>query len=240
MLPRIGNATAARLWERMAKTANPLKAAMEASLCEGLPASARPYVTRFQHDLRSLKAALEDQPPSSLILTILESGYAEYLRATYDSSASRLEDLQQLAMFARAYRTLRDLLSELVLLGELYGQDMAGGGLSDTERLILSSIHQAKGLEWRVVFVIRMCEGDFPSEMALREEAGEEEERRIFYVATTRAKDELYLSHPLINMGLRGEGSLLLQPSRFLREIRFTLYEQGEVDHAPSSFSESD
>jgi len=229
MLPRIGNATAARLWERMAKTANPMDAAMDTALCAGLPAAAQSYVKRFQHDLRTFKAALEDQAPSSLILTILDSGYAEYLRVTYDAFQSRLEDLQQLAVFARAYRSVRDLLSELVLLGELYGQEMASGGVSDTERLILSSIHQAKGLEWRVVFVIRMCEGEFPSEMALREDDGEEEERRIFYVATTRAKDELYLSHPLINMGLRGEGSLLLQPSRFLREIRFTLYEQGQI-----------
>jgi len=103
-----------------------------------------------------------------------------------------------------------------------------------TERLVLSSVHQAKGLEWRVVFVLRMCEGDFPSEMALREPAGEEEERRIFYVATTRAKDELYITHPLMDMSLRGNGQLFLQPSRFLREIRFTLYEQGVVESSPS------
>jgi DNA helicase-2/ATP-dependent DNA helicase PcrA len=106
---------------------------------------------------------------------------------------------------------------------------MVGGGSSKDERLILSSVHQAKGLEWRVVFVIRMCEGSFPSEMALREERGEEEERRIFYVTTTRAKDELYLTHPLIDFGPRSS-SLMLQPSRFLREIRFTLYEQGQVE----------
>ena len=83
-----------------------------------------------------------------------------------------------------------------------------------------------------------MCEGDFPSEMALREEEGEEEERRIFYVATTRAKDELYLTHPMMDMSLRGNSQLFLQPSRFLREIRFTLYEQGEIESLPSSRDE--
>ncbi|MBI3321091.1 MAG: ATP-dependent helicase [Candidatus Omnitrophica bacterium] len=239
MLPRVGQATAARLWDAMAKSANPLEAAMSASIGLGLPLAAQAHLKRFQHDLRMLKAAAEDEPPSEVIRTVLETGYLDYLRAKHEDAQARLEDIQQLAVFARSYRSLRTLLSELVLLGELYGQEVGGGGSRDTERLVLSSIHQAKGLEWRVVFVIRMCEGDFPSEMALRETHGEEEERRIFYVATTRAKDELYLSHPLMDLSARGRG-LLLQPSRFLREIRFTLYEQGEVESVPSSDREGD
>ena len=232
MLPRIGSVTAARLWETVAASAHPLEAALHASLCATLPASARPYFKQFQQDLRGL-SALSDQPPPELIRAVMETGYAEYLKAKYEAFQARLEDIQQLAVFARAYRTLRSLLSELILLGELSGQDVSTRGSSDTERLVLSSVHQAKGLEWKVVFVIRMCEGDFPSEMALREEGGEEEERRIFYVATTRAKDELYLTHPLVDLGLRGNHALLMQPSRFLREIRFTLYEQGEIASLP-------
>ncbi len=240
MLPRIGNATAAKLWEIAARTANPLHAVLEPSLCAGLPSSAQPHFKRFQQDLRMLQAAAEDRPPSELVAAVMDTAYPEFLRAKYEGAQSRLEDIKQLAVFAHSYRTLRSLLTELVLLGELYGQEVAGGGSTDTERLILSSIHQAKGLEWRVVFVLRMCEGEFPSEVALREEHGEEEERRIFYVATTRAKDELYITHPLIDMSLRGDGQLLLQPSRFLREIRFTLYEQGQIDEVPSYTTEAD
>jgi DNA helicase-2/ATP-dependent DNA helicase PcrA len=230
MLPRIGNATAARLWEAIAKAASPFDAALSEPIRHGLPASAQPAFKRFQQDLRALRVAAEDQPPAKLIEAVLDTAYPEYLRAKHEDFLTRLDDLQQLAVFARSYRTLRSLISELVLLGELYGQEVVGGGSSDTERLVLSSIHQAKGLEWKVVFVIRMCEGSFPSDLALREEGGEEEERRIFYVATTRAKDELYLTHPLMDLSLRGNSQLLMQPSRFLREIRFTLYEQGEVD----------
>ena len=137
-------------------------------------------------------------------------------------------------MFARSYSNLEGLLSELVLLGEMYGQDVATGPSGDNERLVLSSVHQAKGLEWRVVFLLRMCEGEFPATMALREAEGEEEERRIFYVATTRAKDELYLVHPLIDMGMRGGSGLLLQPSRFVQEIPFTKYEQAVVEELTS------
>ncbi len=239
MLPRIGHATAARLWEAIARTANPFDAALSDAVRAGLPPAAQPALKRFQQDLRTLKSVSEDGRPAELIQAVMESAYLEYLRARHEDFRSRLEDLQQLAVFARSYRSLRSLLSELVLLGELYGQEVGRDGSSDTERLVLSSVHQAKGLEWRVVFVIRMCEGEFPSDMALREESGEEEERRIFYVATTRAKDELYISHPLMDMSLRGNSQLLLQPSRFLREIRFTLYEQGEIESLPS-FAQGD
>ena len=229
MLPRIGNVTAAKLWERIARAANPFAAAVDPALRAGAPSPAQPYLKRFQEDLRALKASAEDQAPEELIRAVLETGYPDYLRAKYEAFQSRLEDIQQLAVFARSYRSLRSFLSELILLGELYGREFAGGGSTDTERLVLSSVHQAKGLEWKVVFVIRMCEGEFPSDMALRDPNGEEEERRIFYVATTRAKDELYLTHPLMDLSPRGNSQLLLQPSRFLREIRFTLYEQGEI-----------
>jgi DNA helicase-2/ATP-dependent DNA helicase PcrA len=172
--------------------------------------------------------ALTKQIAMALIQAVLETAYVEYMKATYEGYQSRIEDLQQLAVFARSYRTLRSFLSELILLGELYGQEMGAVGSKDTEKLVLSSVHQAKGLEWKVVFILRMCEGEFPSERALQEHEGEEEERRIFYVAATRAKDELYLTHPLMDMSMRG-GGLMMTPSRFLREIRFTLYEQGQI-----------
>ncbi len=229
MLPRVGPATAGRLWDAIATAADPLEALLRAAPT-AVPSGAQAHFKHLQQDLRALRAAREDRTPSELILAVMETGYADYVRATYDSFQSRLEDLQQLAVFARSYRTLRGLLSELVLLGEVYGQEVTGNGSAETERLVLSSIHQAKGLEWRVVFLIRMCEGSFPSDMALREEDGEEEERRIFYVATTRAKDELYITHPIFDVSLRGNGQLLLQPSRFLREVRFTLYEQGQLE----------
>ncbi|MBI3320578.1 MAG: ATP-binding domain-containing protein, partial [Candidatus Omnitrophica bacterium] len=232
MLPRIGNVTAGRLWQTMAQASDPLERALSEQALEGLPTNAKPFFKRFQHDLRMLRQQGQAELPSVLVNAVLDTAYVDHLRAKYDASQSRIEDIQQLAVFARSYQTLQALLSELVLLGELYGQDVVTGPTGDRERLILSSVHQAKGLEWRVVFVMRMCEGDFPSPMALREVDGEEEERRIFYVATTRAKDELYITHPLVDFGPRGSSGLLLQPSRFLQEIPFTLYEPGEVNES--------
>jgi len=232
MIPRVGNVTAARLWDSVTAAANPFEAVVSAQLAAGLSSSAKPFFTKFQHDLRMLQQLARAGDPHELIAAIPGTAYGDYLKATYEASQARSEDIQQLAVFARSYQTLRALLTELVLLGELYGQDVVSGSTADDERLVLSSVHQAKGLEWRVVFVIRMCEGEFPSPMALREADGEEEERRIFYVATTRARDELYVLHPLIDMSGRGAGQLLLQPSRFLQEITFTLYEQGVVEES--------
>ena len=236
MLPRVGNVTAARLWEAIARTTDPREAVLGAELLTVLPANARPPFTQFQRDLRLLRQTAQEQPPSVLVSAVLDTGYLDYLRARYEAAQSRMEDIEQLAVFAKPYRDLNGLLSELILLGELYGQDVAAGPAADRERIILSSVHQAKGLEWRVVFVIRICEGGFPSTMALRERDGEEEERRIFYVAATRAKDELYLVHPLLEYGTRGSGGTLLQPSRFLQEIPFTLYDQAEVEELPQTF----
>ena len=86
----------------------------------------------------------------------------DYLKAKYDRSSSRIEDIEQLVVYAAKYKKVRTLLSDLVLMGELYGQDVIEGAPED-EMLILSSIHQAKGLEWEHVFIIRMAEGSFPS-----------------------------------------------------------------------------
>jgi DNA helicase-2/ATP-dependent DNA helicase PcrA len=85
------------------------------------------------------------------------------------------------------------------------------------EAVKLSTIHQAKGLEYGTVFVIMLCEGMFPSSRSMESPEGEEEERRLFYVAATRAKDELYLTHPRLRMGKGGDA--WQTPSRFLNEL---------------------
>jgi len=93
---------------------------------------------------------------------------------------------------------------------------------TDDEQLRLSTIHQAKGLEFDVVFVIMLCDGLFPSARSLETEEGEEEERRLIYVAITRARDELYLSYPLLRSS-PGSGDSMQRASRFLDEIPNTL-----------------
>ena len=97
----------------------------------------------------------------------------------------------------------------------------------DQEQLRQATIHQAKGLEFKVVFVIMLCDGMFPSNRSLDSVEGEEEERRLFYVAITRAKDELYLSYPMIRTVAAGSSEdMMQQPSRFLGELPAELIDE--------------
>jgi DNA helicase-2/ATP-dependent DNA helicase PcrA len=122
-------------------------------------------------------------------------------------------------VFARQYESLETFLAELALLTNVEAeQDRAAS--DDAEQLNLSTIHQAKGLEFKVVFVIMLCDGLFPSSRSLDSIESEEEERRLFYVAITRAKDELYLSYPMIRtVAASSAADMMQQPSRFLAEI---------------------
>jgi DNA helicase-2/ATP-dependent DNA helicase PcrA len=98
--------------------------------------------------------------------------------------------------------------------------------------MILSSVHQAKGLEWRTVFVVWLADGRFPSVQALKDREGEEEERRLFYVACTRAKDELYLTYPLVAAPGDRE-RVIMKASRFLEELppmEPELFERWQLD----------
>jgi DNA helicase-2/ATP-dependent DNA helicase PcrA len=161
---------------------------------------------------------------SKMIRLAVEAGYDEHLKENYPNFESRLEDLEQLAVFARQFETVEDFLTQLALLTNVEAEDDQAAN-RDEEQLKLSTIHQAKGLEFDVVFVIMLCDGLFPSGRSLDTAEGEEEERRLFYVAITRARNELYLSYPLIR-ATGNTGDMMQQPSRFLGEIPKELIEE--------------
>ena len=120
-----------------------------------------------------------------------------------------------------------DFLSQLSLLATTETESIREPD-QETERITLSTIHQAKGLEWRAVFVIWLTDGMFPSSRSLESVDSMEEERRLFYVAVTRAKDELYLTYPAYWPGGSGDNRLQ-RPSRFLKEIPHDLFEEWQV-----------
>jgi DNA helicase-2/ATP-dependent DNA helicase PcrA len=161
---------------------------------------------------------------SKMIRLAVEAGYEEHLKENYPNFQSRLEDLEQLAVFARQFETVEDFLTQLALLTNVEAEDDQAANRDD-EQLKLSTIHQAKGLEFDVVFVIMLCDGLFPSARSLDTTEGEEEERRLMYVAITRARNELYLSYPLIR-ATGNTGDMMQQPSRFLSEIPKELIEE--------------
>ncbi|MSR84867.1 ATP-dependent helicase, partial [Candidatus Uhrbacteria bacterium] len=168
--------------------------------------------------------------PAMMIRGICKSPYQDYLEREYPNWRDRLEDLEQLALFAENYTELTPFLSDISLYDEVAAKreeaeaqkDPPAGG----ERLILSTIHQAKGLEWDSVFIIHLADNAFPNRRALAEEDGLEEERRLFYVAVTRARRKLFLTYPLTF----GYDSLMFnQPSTFIDEVSPRLFDRVEL-----------
>ena len=169
--------------------------------------------------------------PAKQIALILQNGYERYLLENYENAEARGEDIRGLSQFASRYDSTEDFLSELALLSTerfkepqaMVGEDVISGG-DDDELLTLTSVHQAKGLEWKAVFIIWAAEGKFPSPRSLKEIDSEEEERRLWYVALTRAKDELYLTYPLLMTDYNRQ-TVLQKPSRFITECPPSLFE---------------
>lgn len=169
------------------------------------------------NDLLQIWGLMEqtDGSPSHLIEAVTESKYAEYLENEYSDYRERLQDLEQLAIFASRQPDLSRFLAESSMQESFAQAQVAAEGEEDEEQLVLSTIHQAKGLEWEAVFVIGLSNGKFPSDRSLGSAKEIEEERRLFYVAVTRAKKHLYMSYTLTG----GFNSMLQGPSMFLEEI---------------------
>ena len=182
--------------------------------------------------LRNLAEALESvgpekhgSPPDQL--KRLLDYYFPILKERYDDYPKRMRDLEHLLVMVERYDALEAFVADLTL--EPPDESVTGVEASDRddERLVLSTIHSAKGLEWRCVFVIWLVDGRFPSSYSSTEE-DLEEERRLLYVAVTRAKRSLYLTFP-VQVYDKFTGSVLSKPSRFLDEVPASLVEAWTV-----------
>lgn len=194
---------------------------------------AKPSLERLAH-LWEVLADPEYVRPSMAIRLLLERHYSEYAGRTFTNAEQRAEDLQHLASFADQWPEAQAFLSELALVQGISAENVVTGEEPD-DKLILSTIHQAKGLEWPIVFVLWLAEGRFPAARSLKARRDLEEERRLFYVAATRAADELYLLYPTVEEGRDGP-SKLMRPSRFLAEIDHSppVFERWEIDEVPN------
>ena len=168
--------------------------------------------------------------PSDMIFSILEGIYDDYLQASFDNFENRRSDIEQLSQYGGTFDDISEFLAQLSLMSSVDGDPSGDKNERDDEKVTLSSIHQAKGLEWKVVFLIWLVDGQFPNGRIL--EADDvpllEEERRLFYVAITRAKDELYLSFPMMNPKSY-TGDVICRPSRFLEDFPPELVEEWQV-----------
>ncbi|MGH7147016.1 MAG: ATP-dependent helicase [Nitrospiraceae bacterium] len=175
-------------------------------------------------DTLEILTGAEDRRPAHLVSHAYEY-YLPILKEQYDDYPKRTRDLDHLHTIAEGYPGVDEFLADLALEppdGSAVGVDAPD---RDDERLVLSTIHSAKGLEWQCVFVIWVVDGRFPSVYSFVADDELEEERRLFYVAVTRAKRYLYLTYP-INVFDKGSGMLLSKPSRFLDPVTPALVDQ--------------
>ena len=252
LLPGIGNRTAENLWQSWTAglavvptrrddpgssgetpaPAGAIPTSRDYSFGERLqamnvPAKSKKLWTQLAHTLDEIAPGGQPNPPSEMITSIVEAIYDDYAKVNFTNYELRREDLDQLAVFARQFKDVHEFLSQLALISNV-DAEAAPGQTSEKEAVNLSTVHQAKGLEFHTVFVIWLTDGMFPSSRSLDTRDALEEERRLFYVAITRGRDELYLTYPHMRLS-GGYGDVFQRPSRFLQEISNELVEDWQV-----------
>jgi len=219
LLPKVGPRTA----ERLLKLANEIATKDGKTIFQVLdndivqkkvPAVAQEDWVDLVYSLQDLNENKDTFSPSKAISFLIEGWYGDYLRHIYPTNwQSRQDDLESLVGFASRFSSMTELLAQLVLLSS-ETSDRSMGINEDCIRL--TTIHQAKGLEFSIVFIIGLSENLFPNKRSV-EQGDLDEERRLFYVAATRAKDELYLVHPKVTY--QGGPPSLLKPSCFMMDV---------------------
>jgi DNA helicase-2/ATP-dependent DNA helicase PcrA len=174
--------------------------------------------------LKQVSDAMQEEKPADAVQTAIDGWYGDYLKGAYADYTDRLEELSALVGFAQRFEETQDFLAQILLLNSETSDRNVD---PETDAIKLTTVHQAKGLEYDVVFLIGLADGQFPGRRSI--EAGDvEEERRLFYVAVTRARNELYLSFPKI-ASRPGPGGMMNTPSRFLAELAPNLYQELKI-----------
>ncbi len=234
MLPGVGDSAAAKLWSQWQQSDFARAKKFPVNISERLLKMKVPG--RAQEDWNQMAWTMDEfvladgelVKPEYLMKSVYEGIYKEYLTSNYDNAEQREQDLTQFRQFGSAFENLSDMLSELSLVS---GPEAAEAtAAKDGNSVTLSSIHQAKGLEWKCVFLVSVGDALFPSPKAV-EKGGEEaleEERRLFYVAVTRAMDQLYLTYPR-SMPRAHDGGTSQGPSMFISELKPSLMDRWRI-----------
>lgn len=188
LYPKVGEKTAADVWTQISSSTDPLERFLRGVEASGRGTSAS--IQSLRDVLRLLDSEGMKRNPSESIGIVVERGYADYARAKFPNAQARLDDLEQLSQYALRYDDVNQFLDEVALANPIAGEDVAVVGPED-EKIVLSSVHQAKGLEWRTVFVIWLADGRFPSARALRVPGG------IVRVDPAKMHQAFVMTHPL-------------------------------------------
>jgi DNA helicase-2/ATP-dependent DNA helicase PcrA len=203
---------------------------------EGLKHSTGRSAAGLRHLAATLEQLTEEPLSPAVLLGEMLEYYLPLLKDQYDDYPKRIRDLEHLSVMAERYPNLNQFLSDLTLEPPNESVSDVEAPDNDDERLILSTIHSAKGLEWRCVFVIWLVDGRFPSAYSFSDDEGLEEERRLLYVAITRAKQHLFLTYP-INVYDKMTGAVLSKPSRYFDHIPLSHFETWNLVEEDQTYS---
>jgi DNA helicase-2/ATP-dependent DNA helicase PcrA len=218
LLPGVGPKTAANVWVKLGGRFTAADPAQRAAVSAALRPNAQEAWQRIAAMLGEAPAQMLAGGGAELVDRFVRDFYEHYAHMTFDNAPQRIDDLHEMVDYAARYASAEEFLSEVALLTNLDAEpDEHGSEQPDAVRM--STVHQAKGLEWGSVMVIWLTDGMFPSSRTMNESLdGEAEERRLFYVAVTRAKDELHMCMPEVRRPRDG-GVMPCPPSRFVAEI---------------------
>lgn len=226
LIPGIGPKTAATLDEALTSAGGDFAAWADVRV----PEPARGIWPSVVGLLRNLAVAGPGDVPAQI--HAVRAVYQPLLERRYDNAPAHLRDLEQIELLAARANDRAQFLTDLVIDPPASMQDLAGPPLLDEDYLILSTMHSAKGLEFDVVYVIHAADGNIPSDMATGSTDEIEEERRLFYVACTRARDQLCVTHPLRYYSQpwgKADTHGYAQRSRFLSETVLQHFAQIQV-----------
>ncbi|HEY3757073.1 MAG TPA: ATP-dependent helicase [Opitutaceae bacterium] len=225
LLPKVGDKGAQKIHHFTLELARDLQRDFvetlgDPAVATKVPPAAKEEWPKLVLSLQQVAEAMRTMSPANAVDLAIDGWYGDYLKGAYANYASRMDDLKSMVGFAGRFADMQELLAQIMLLNSETSDRSVD---PDADSLRLTTIHQAKGLEYSAVFLISLADGMFPLRRAI--ESGDvEEERRLFYVAVTRARDELYLCFPKVNT--KGGPAMLQSPSRFLQELPANLYQE--------------
>jgi len=231
IIPGIGGASAEKIFQAISSTSNPLETLMNKSFFAIKMKGARIPEKGRKRIILSAKNLIDftSQDVPEEIIKSLVKVLEDHIKSKYENWQERMDDLTQLGVYAQKYSTIRRFLETLSLnVSSIESKSVRMGFQTEDEKpLVLSTIHRAKGLEWRIVFIPMLCEDFFPSSRVVGDADAYEEERRVFYVAATRAKDQLYLISPSMVRTYRVNQTSRL--SQFITELKPNVYQKSSV-----------
>jgi DNA helicase II / ATP-dependent DNA helicase PcrA len=225
----VGPRTAERVIEDVTSRRVTMEAAGSGSNLPAFWQEYHVYPERVRHLFDILKACLPDRITPAEKVQQLLGYYQPIFAGRYDDYTKRRKDLEMFQQITERYRSLSSLLADLALEPSAESITDITPSDRDDEKLVLSTIHSAKGLEWHSVFVIYALDGRFPNTRAAISDDAMEEERRLMYVACTRARENLFITYP-INIYDRESGLILSKPSRFVSGIPENLLDTWVID----------